>query len=128
MKTILVILAMMLLVSCNPFGYDTSWKTLKDSDFDQIYWHEHDVFSFWIVDKSQTPNKIDIFTYNGPYIILIDTALKVPGHILVQERHTKYSSDSYVRQMIITLKNADVAQGGGWNHGKFGQGTTIKLN
>ena len=123
MKQLFAIMALFI-IGCS--DYDANDLTSNDivwqSKFDRIFYHEGGVYSVVIEDGN---HKL-LFKYLAPPVtIFIDTER---GNSLIEYRREYRAGIKVVCRTDVFLKSVNIIEGGGWNHGKYGQGSTIPLN
>jgi hypothetical protein len=127
-RTILIIVLLMILVGCGKDGPD---KEVIIKDVVRIFYHEEDKYTFMIQEEgSQEIISLTVYFrfYSSNKRLHIITDVEP-----CQKMWVKYTS-YYSRNLGEVTKNAEIhihssqdISGGGWDHGKFGSGTTSVL-
>ena len=126
MKRMLFVLALALLViGCT--NYDVNDLTQRDivkvSKFDRIFYHEGSCFSVAIEDANTHQLSFEYLWY--PVTIVIDST---KGNCFIEYQRTWRCGFKSTQKTEVFIKSINQIEGGGWNHGKYGQGTTFPLN
>lgn len=109
--------SILLLMILSTIFYKMPPSEHKEINFERIFMHEPGVFSILIkIDDSNFCLKR--LPYSENYKFIQDGTMRV----IIDEQPFDRSA-----VLKIYLKNINLIEGAGWNHGKFGNGTTIPI-
>ncbi len=129
-KALPAVLLVILFGGCSTFLYlDTAIQDMKPIfetiEPDAVYWHEGSKYSYKIFDGSQIITKSfyahKVYSTSSPTYIEHRYRLKEDGNIAEGHDHEN-------NNWILYLNSLDELGTAGWNHGKFGSGTTTRID
>lgn len=125
MKYILAILLSLFLVSCGEGDFDSRIKYTK---LESIWFHENDRYSITVLENGILNNIAVSMHHPGDgSFVYVDGS--DPAWAEVTYSKAGGGSDGvYASRIEIHVKDASTITGGGWNHGKFGSGSTRKID
>jgi hypothetical protein len=91
-----------------------------------VYMHEPGVYSFSVLEPTTKELKTLAFgRQNATYKLFADCPADKAIYAVVRQRYNWFTGGRV--DVVIHVHDAKEIRGGGWNHGKFGSGTTTVI-
>jgi hypothetical protein len=123
MKYFLAIILAFSLVSCDDGDFDSR---IKYSKLESVWFHESERYSITVLENGILNNiAVPSHRRNDGTVVYVDGSDPAWAEVT----YSKEGGGSvYASRIEIHVKDASTITGGGWNHGKFGSGSTQKID
>lgn len=125
MKTRIMALLLLssLLQGCSdkrtPFKYD---------NIKAVYYHEGNLYSFARMNPTSTNSEVEMLRFGGWMTrVRIFTDVAPSNSMWIEGDMVKEGGGGIHYEYDIHIHSVDDVNTGGWNHGKFGRGTTTRI-
>lgn len=125
MKTRIIAL---LLLSLLLQGCSDKREHFKYDNIQAVYYHEGNSYSFAQLDTKSTNTEVKILQLGGFFTTVKIYADAAPSNSMwIEGDLVEEGGGGHHYEYEIHIHNVDDINTGGWDHGKFGRGTTTRL-
>jgi hypothetical protein len=139
-NTLIIIFLTSLVLGCggsdNPSAEVDNNRISIKKEVDVVFWHEHDTFTFFTENKqTKEVDRIYMGTYiyiegeryiTGEVNLFID--VKEGNNPWFECSASNFFISSGIAECSIHIKDYDHLRTADWNNGKFGAGSTLRVN
>lgn len=126
MKRLASLILAVVLVGCAPAP--AGFQTFEQFNVDAVFWHENDRYSV-VVSNGDDVTPVDLssihkgrYDYKTGAKVVKDVPEGKPMYVKIYNYWDGDASRAYHEIHVHSIKDINTA---GWNHGKFGSGSTV---